>query len=439
MTTPTTRARAGSTLTPRAALTRRAVLTRRDALTRLLAAAGGVALTACRTDTSHAASEARTSTAPVAAGGARLLPGAVSDRVLVVIELDGGNDGLSTLVPAADSRYHDLRGDLAHDPGTVIAVDDEVGLHPALARTAERGLVTVEGVGAATPDLSHFEMAGRWRQGDVDGASRFDHGFLGRLADGLASTSPLAAVSVAGAAPDLDGEMAVGAHLQGIDDLWFLSQPDWLQASAYREVLAGYGDASIEQVISLADRLAAVATDENDDDATRQMRQDGGDLGRQLVTAADLLDADLGTRIVRARLSGFDTHEGHRWRHDSLMAQIDAALDGFRRRLDAAGLADRVLIATISEFGRRVEPNDSGLDHGTASTMFVAGPGEWGEVRRLGESPSLAQLDADGNLRATVSFDRYLGALAEGWMGVDAASVLPSLAASGERPIDLAG
>ena len=111
------------------------------------------------------------------------------------------------------------------------------------------------------------------------------------------------------------------------------------------------------------------------------------------------------------------------------MADLDGALDAFLGEVETLGLADRVLVATTSEFGRRPEENgDGGLDHGTASTMLLAGPVA---LTRIGEPPSYTDLDDDGNVSATVSFDRYFATLAD-WMGVAPADVLPG----NPQPID---
>ena len=137
-----------------------------------------------------------------------------------------------------------------------------------------------------------------------------------------------------------------------------------------------------------------------------------------------MLAAGLGVRVVHVPFDAdFDTHEGHRDRHDELMRDLDASLDAFLTDLDAAGLADRVLVATTSEFGRRPEETgEGGLDHGTASTMLLAGPVD---AARLGEPVDYGRLDDDGNVGATVSFDRYQATLAE-WLGVPPGDVLDS-------------
>ena len=173
--------------------------------------------------------------------------------------------------------------------------------------------------------------------------------------------------------------------------------------------------------------LFAVGDSMNSDidriDRDSPMVRDGGRLGRQLAMAAEVIKADVGVRIVHAQLGGFDTHESHAGRHNRLMEQFDGAVDGFLQEIEAVGMLDRVLVATTSEFGRRVRQNGSGLDHGAASAMLMVGPIKAG---RLGEPSPLGDLDRNDNLKTTVSFDRYLASLAQEWLGVDAAAVLPN-------------
>jgi len=157
------------------------------------------------------------------------------------------------------------------------------------------------------------------------------------------------------------------------------------------------------------------------------MIKEGRQLGRQLFMAAELIKADVGVKVIHAQLGGFDTHDGHGYKHNALMEQLSASIKGFNQMLVDARIADRVLVATTSEFGRRVAENGSGFDHGAASSMLLVGPIKAG---RLGDPSPLGDLDSNGNLRTTIGFDRYLATLAQGWLGVDASSVLPGQPAS---------
>ncbi|MFN0092448.1 MAG: DUF1501 domain-containing protein, partial [Acidimicrobiales bacterium] len=148
------------------------------------------------------------------ATAAAVPPAAVGGRSLVVIELEGGNDGLSTLVPFGLGRYHDLRPGLAFEGDDLVRLDGEYGLHPGLAPLAARGLAVVQGVGVAKPDLSHFAMLRRWWEGDPDGKGAFPSGFLGRCCDQLGADAPLVGVSLgSGSTPALRAERAATAAL----------------------------------------------------------------------------------------------------------------------------------------------------------------------------------------------------------------------------------
>ncbi|MGH1490546.1 MAG: DUF1501 domain-containing protein [Acidimicrobiales bacterium] len=371
----------------------------------------------------------------------RRLPGAVDGRVLVVVDLQGGNDGLSTLIPAGDPRYYDYRPSLAVADDEVLALDDEVGLHPALARLHRRGITTVEGIGPVDGDLSHFAMTERWERGDATGTGNLRTGFLGRLADALDDGSPLVGVSMLGPTAHLLTDQAATMSLSGPDDLWFLEPNDWIDVAAFQQGVGLYSGAQaataspsgplLETAAASYRELSALAVDlaerRGDDeqeeiDWESPMVQDGGQLGSSLSYAADLIAADVGVRVVYAADSGYDTHQGHRWEQEANLGRLDAAVDGFLERAEELGFADRVLVATISEFGRRVPESNDGLDHGAGSTMLLAGPvGN----QRLGIRSPLDDLDEDDNLRIGIGFDRYLAGLAEGWMGVEAASVLP--------------
>ncbi len=376
--------------------------------------------------------DAATSAEEAAEPSGRLLPGAVDGRVLVIVDLQGGNDGLSTLVPAGSARYHDLRPTLAVPEDEVLALDDEVGLHPSLQRLHRRGITTVEGVGPLEGDLSHFAMTERWERGDATGRHNLRTGFLGRLTDAVDDGSPLVGASLRGPTAHLITSRAATMALTGPDDLWYLRPDGWSEVTAFQNGLQRFApsqdvDLSQRVVGSYAD-LSALADDLGADDEDDEidwedpMIRDGGQLGMNLYFAADLIAADVGLRVVYAADGDYDTHQNHQWRQADNLERLDAAVDGFLTRADELGFADRVLVATISEFGRRVPENDSGLDHGSASTMLLAGPvGN----RRLGQRPDIEDLDDDDNLRVSIGFDRYLGGLAQDWLGVEAASVLP--------------
>lgn len=355
-----------------------------------------------------------------------LTPAPVDQRVLVLIEFQGGNDGPSMVVPYGSGAYYDLRPGLAIPGEEVLPIDGEVGLAPALARLHQRQISTVEGVGPVNGVLSHFEMVERWELGDMRGAGGQRAGFLARLADAVDVGAAVTGLSVAGHTPRFNASESSTLALNNLNQLRVLTKDDWI-FPRYRAALRSFGGGPMSTLMTESwNKLFNVGDSINGDidkvDNDNPMVQNGGRLGRQLAMAAELIKADVGVKVVHATLGGFDTHDGHRGRHNNLMEQFDGAVDGFLQSLGDAGIADRVLVATSSEFGRRVRENGSGLDHGAASSMLVMGPVTTG---RAGEPSPMTDLDGNGNLKTTVPFDRYLATLAQDWLGIEAGSVLP--------------
>jgi uncharacterized protein (DUF1501 family) len=354
-------------------------------------------------------------------------------RRLLMLEMAGGSDGLSMIVPYADGRYRDLRPGTAIDVPQVHRIDDVLGFHPALQMLAQQGASVVAGVGVAKPDLSHFEMLHRWQTGDPDGTVHPATGFLGRLCDtlgdpsapavgvslGLGETQSLACDRVTTISIDTGSEGVFPAFGDGdgVQDAWLAAQ----RAMAHP-------DRADLPLLATARAAGATALRFSDVAATLPQAGDGypqTDLGAQLQLAARLLaDDNLGLRVVHVPMDAdFDTHTDHRIRYGRLMADFDKALAALRADLARRGVDDRVLIATYSEFGRRAPDNgSSGLDHGAAGTALLIGPTNRGV---FGEQPSLHHLDPDDNLRATVNMTEYYATIVESWFGVPAGDVLP--------------
>lgn len=379
---------------------------------------GGATVLGCRAER-PAAGPAATRPQPVAPAG---------QRALVVVELSGGNDGLSTAPPLESRRLRELRPTIAHEDGELLDLGDGTGLHPALGRLHERGLRVVQGVGSAAPDGSHFEMLRRWWAGDQDGTARPTTGFLGRLCDALDDGAPVTGVSIGGAStPALLAERAGTIGLPDPGWLWWLDATDDPWLSTYGDALADMAEPDPADGAVLALARGGLGGGLQVSDLVREVPDatgyPGSELGAKLALAAHLVAADVGVRVVHLTMGGdFDTHEGHRGRHDALLAELDEGLGHFLADLEARGVDDRVLVATTSEFGRRPEENDSGgLDHGAASVALVAGAIEAGMA---GAVPSLSELDDDGNLVATTPLDRYYATLAETWFEVPADAVL---------------
>jgi uncharacterized protein (DUF1501 family) len=361
----------------------------------------------------------------------------VSKRRLVVVELGGGNDGLSTLIPYSNGRFQQLRANIAIPDDQLIRWDDDWAVHANLKRLNDRGIAMLQGIGSAKPDGSHFAMQARWYAGMPDSDDPLETGFFGRLCDALGDpAAPFVGVCIgSGSHPALNSSKVATMGLPSADAAWYLTGADEgdVIRRQYQAALASFAAGSGDGVLGEARRTLgqAIGASERLRQLDEPIEYPSSALAQGLSLAARILSAESDTRIIYVPSHlGWDTHTNHSYDHPANLAVVDEALDAFLNDIGQRGLSDQVLVATTSEFGRRLEANgDNGLDHGAASTAMLFGPISGGVY---GESPSLDDLDDDGNLRATASFDRYYATLAESWFGVPAGDVLPT----GATPLD---
>jgi uncharacterized protein (DUF1501 family) len=358
---------------------------------------------------------------------------AIDKRRLIVIEMDGGNDGMSTLVPYGQGAYKDLRKRTAIDPKQIVKIDDNFGVHEAMKNVHALGLAYVMGVGSSKPDGSHFAMMERWWRGDVDGIGGMDTGFIGRLADAIGDPAARAvALSIgSGSHPMLLSRKAPTMSIPRADigNTLVGAKPDDAVRYAFQGAFAAMGrgdggDATAIARRSVADSVRFAETLQSLPEDQGNGGYPGGNLSDGLRLAARLMSKDEGIRIIHIPMGAdFDTHTDHSNRHPGLLTNFSDSVSAFLADLEARKLSDQVLVMTTSEFGRTAKDNASnGLDHGAASVTMLAGPVKPG---LYGEYSSLTKLDSNDDLVATVGFDSYLATVAEGWFGVPSNEVLP--------------
>lgn len=353
-------------------------------------------------------------------------------RTLVVLEMGGGNDGLNTVIPHANSRYHDVRRGLAiTDP---LDLDGEVGLHPNLTYVAQRyasgDVAIVEGIGYPDPDLSHFASMANWWSGTQE--TYGTTGWLGRYVDGVGGEDePLAAISVGpGPTPALLGESSFVIAVQDLSGLSPRVAP-WIDTDD--ELLGlwrSFAPAEVDPATMVGQVHQAIAGTADAAGAINQImagvdaeRVEGTGLATSMAVAGALATAPEPPRVIYVHGWGdFDTHQGEARRHGDLMGELDDSLRAFFTTVDSAGRSSDVAVMTTSEFGRRVAYNGSGTDHGTANSHFVIGERVAGG--RHGESPSLTRLDVRGNMIHTVDFRSYYASILDGWLGAEHLGVL---------------
>jgi uncharacterized protein (DUF1501 family) len=363
-------------------------------------------------------------------------------RILVSIYLDGGNDGLNTLVPIADPRYRQLRSRIAIDSATTLPVGGhpEFGWHPSLTglkQLYDAGKVAVlPSVDYANPDQSHFNSQIYWRTGVV--GQTFDRtGWLGRTIDAIGgSSNPLQAISMGwNLDPILLSRRAPIATVFDPGSFGFNIPEVWSTEAAlgpYRGATSGArtsarraAQQAYRGAISVYDRLAPLRVDRNQIPPTPLTYPDEH-LGRGLRNLARMLGAGFGTRLATISQGGYDTHDGQPNDHADLLKTLGDSLLAWQADLDSRGLSDRVLTLVWSEFGRRAEDNDSnGTDHGAGGCVLVVGNHANGGIQS--EFPGLGRLDEDGNLLVTTEFRNLYATLLESWIGVEAGRVLPGV------------
>lgn len=349
------------------------------------------------------------------------------EKVLVVVQLSGGNDGLNTLVPFADDAYARNRIVLRIPTEQVLKVDDHLGLHPQMPgfrKLVEAGrLAILPGVGYANPDRSHFRSMDIWHTARPEVEDTRD-GWLGRCLDGApraagsdvpalhlgAGPSPLALASRHSPVPSIESLEGFRLRTEGgalpLESLGKLAEaarPDAPPLVEFLRQSAVHAYASSRQVqeVLQADRGAAKYPESG--------------LARKLKQVAQLIDAGLDTRIYYVGLDGFDTHANQLGGHAALLGELSGAVSAFVEDLAARSQLDRVAVFCFSEFGRRVRENASqGTDHGTAAPVFLAG----GRVRSgvLGPQPSLTDLDGEGDLKFHTDFRRVYATLLDQWL-----------------------
>ncbi len=347
-----------------------------------------------------------------------------NERILVVVELSGGNDGLNTLVPYGDDIYYRLRPRLGIPKQRVRRFDDHFGWSPGMAgfeRLANDGRVAiVHGCGYDNPSYSHFTSMAYWHTAAPNSGE--EYGWVGRLADVIEPRyQPNTIVNIDGA-QSLAVKSRVHVPVVFDDPERFRRKGNFQSRPILDAVDTGLDDGNATRVFLRGTARSAI-------DSSALVRQawagyktpvDYGIIPVQLPKVAALINAGLPTRLyyVAYRNNAFDTHVQQADLHSRLLTYVSDAIAGFMRDLERIGQADRVAMMVFSEFGRRVPENANlGTDHGTANQMFVVGKSVRGG--HYGQPVSLARLDAGDNLIHTTDFRRVYATMISGWLGSD--------------------
>ena len=341
-------------------------------------------------------------------------------KLLVLVELRGGNDGLNTVIPFNDPRYAALRPRIGIARDQVVQLTEQTGLHPSLEKMRAlwdaRELAIVQGVGYPQPNLSHFRSIEIW-----DTASRSDEyldaGWLARTFARSPSPASFAADGV------VVGAGSMGPLAGGNARCIALTDPaQFLRNARLARGEGEAGNAALAHILRVQRDVRASA-----EKITAERRFEtafpAGAFGYSVNTAAQLAANEAGVSVVRLSLGSFDTHANQSGLHANLLRQLGEGLMALRAALVETGRWNETVIATYAEFGRRPRENQSGgTDHGTAAAHFILGGAVKGGL--YGAAPALDRLDGEGNLPHAVDFRGYYATFLERWWGVDSRTVL---------------
>ncbi len=364
----------------------------------------------------------------------KALSEAETDRILVLIRLKGGNDGLNMVIPTFDyGTYSSLRPTIAVPTNAITALSPEFGMpnymNSLQSLWQEGQMKVVHSVGYPNQNLSHFRSSDIWASAS-DANDIVQDGWLGRYLSGEYPdylTNPPAvppAVQIGGSGNLVfkEGLNNLSVVVNNPEQLFEIAQNGALyDTQDVPECLVG-DQLSFLRTVANATFVYAGVIKEAYDAGTNSVDY-STQLGDQLSLVARLIKGDLGTKLFMVELGGFDTHANQPNNHPNLMNNLAGGLSDFFADLAVAGLEDKVLAMTYSEFGRRIEQNGSnGTDHGAAAPLMLFGGGLNGNGF-VGTAPDLQDVDEVGNLKFHTDFREIYATIMENWLCIDAETV----------------
>lgn len=359
------------------------------------------------------------------------------NTVLVVLQLSGGNDGLNTVVPYGDDEYARNRPTLSFPPKDLHKIDSFIGFHPRMAafmRLYNEGhLSIIHAVGYPNSDRSHDGAMRVWHTADPDKPNR-QTGWLGQAADSILqqgmTTVPAVFVGPIARPFSLNAEHTIIPSIQSANDLTIKpiqneSESKYitkLPRAEKNDSLLNFLQESMFNANAMSKRIETTSGASSNAAEYPSFR-----LAGHLRTIAQLIRADVGIRIFYAELGGggiggFDNHANQLGNHCALLHQLSESLAAFINDLESDKLLDRVLLMTISEFGRTVRENGRrGTGHGAAAPIFLAG----GKLKSgiIGSHPSLTDLDND-SLKFHTDFRSVYATILDKWLGFESRTIL---------------
>ena len=365
---------------------------------------------------------------------------ASDEKVLVVIQLSGGNDGINTVVPYGDDGYARARKKLRQETKELHKLNDHVGLHrnmkPAKELFDDGRLSIVQGVGYPNPNRSHFRSMKIWQTARLDEADHTGNGWLGRALDRRLINANKMAKSNADAVFVGNGQVPAALWGRRSSSISLAKEDDLLLDSQFTSSMKpAPGDSTdITQFVSqqmVSAQQAARAFAEQGANVQTEASYPNSRLANQLKLVSKLLRSGNKARVFYTDHSGYDTHSQQQFTHSRLLGQLSGAMKAFLDDMKTAGLDDRVVVLAFSEFGRRVAENSSaGTDHGSAGPVFLAGTPVRGGL--VGETPDMTDL-LNGDLKSSIDFRQVYATILKDWLSIAPNEVMSNT----HKPLDL--
>lgn len=360
--------------------------------------------------------------------GKNLVP--PGNKVMVILQMSGGNDGLNTVIPVRNDLYYKARPKLGIEKEKALLINDEVGLHPALTGFKDLfndgSLGILNAVGYPNPDRSHFRSMDIWQTGSQSN-EYYTSGWIGRYLDAQCHgcDKPTQAIEI----DDVLSLAMKGGQEKGIA----LKDPKRLYGTSnekfFRDVLANHKNHPGEETVDYLYKTMAETLSSADYIFKQSLLHPTSreypktELGNSLKIIASLIFSDINTKVYYVSLGSFDTHVNQEAQQQRLFTEMNDAVSSFIKDLKSNNRFNDVMLFTFSEFGRRVEQNASGgTDHGTANTMFLVSGG-LNKKGLLNNVPSLSDLD-QGDLKYKVDFKDVYATVLNKWLNADDTSIL---------------
>ena len=348
-------------------------------------------------------------------------PASPDDRILVVIQMDGGNDGLNTVIPFKDSRYAEVRKELRIPEKDILKLNAEIGLHPGMKGMfelfQEGRMSIVQGVGFPNPNRSHFESMSIWQHASLESTQHDSLGWLGRTADTWYPKSANGPDSV------YVGSESIPIALRGrrSEAISLHEESDLVLKTAVTERtppqktdddVKSYVQRSLASSFESSRRFA----ESKKSLLSASIQYPASALAKKLHLISRMIRVGGGARVYYVTQPGYDTHSAQLYPHQQLLREFSQAVKALLDDLKQANLDQQVAVMAYSEFGRRVQENGSaGTDHGVAGPMFFAGGALQAGI--VGGHPSLTDLD-DGDLKVAIDFRQVYSTVLTKWLGI---------------------